>query len=404
MTLPIIITISALLLFAYLFDLSASKTRIPSVILLLALGWLVKQITSFLGYSFPAFANVLPLLGTIGLVLIILEGALELEISRSKLKLILKSFLGALSSILVLSVSMALTLFYIGDFPFIDSLINVIPLCIISSAIAISSVRDSSPFNREFVTYESSFSDIIGVLLFNFLVTNDSITIGSFGNFSLQLVLMGIISFIATIGLSFLLSRIEHHIKFIPIILLVILIYAIAELWHLPALIFIMLLGLFLGNLKMIKKIHRIRQIENLRINELCNEVKRFKELIGEATFLVRSLFFLLFGYLIETSEITNIETLGISIAIVIFIYIVRYVQLKLSKLPIMPLLFIAPRGLITLLLFISITTNRISFINRSLITQVVIISVLSMMFGFIFSKGKTTGDLDTQEKLEAQQ
>jgi Kef-type K+ transport system membrane component KefB len=37
----VIITICALLLIAYLFDLTSSKSKIPSVILLLLLGWLV---------------------------------------------------------------------------------------------------------------------------------------------------------------------------------------------------------------------------------------------------------------------------------------------------------------------------------------------------------------------------
>jgi hypothetical protein len=38
----------------------------------------------------------------------------------------------------------------------------------------------------------------------------------------------------------------------------------------------------------------------------LNKEVAKFKELTIEATFLVRALFFLLFGYLIQTSEIAN--------------------------------------------------------------------------------------------------
>jgi hypothetical protein len=41
----IIITLS-LLLVAYLFDLTASRTQIPSVILLLVLGWFVRETTT----------------------------------------------------------------------------------------------------------------------------------------------------------------------------------------------------------------------------------------------------------------------------------------------------------------------------------------------------------------------
>jgi hypothetical protein len=40
----------------------------------------------------------------------------------------------------------------------------------------------------------------------------------------------------------FLLNKIQHHIKFVPIVLLIILIYEISKIFHLPALIFILVL------------------------------------------------------------------------------------------------------------------------------------------------------------------
>ena len=71
----IIITFCILLLVAYLFDLTSSKTKIPSVILLLLLGWGVRQITDLLFIDLPDFSYVLPILGTIGLILIVLDGS-----------------------------------------------------------------------------------------------------------------------------------------------------------------------------------------------------------------------------------------------------------------------------------------------------------------------------------------
>ena len=47
----IIISLCVLLLLSYVFDLSAAKTKIPSVILLIALGWGVKQASTFLGFQ-----------------------------------------------------------------------------------------------------------------------------------------------------------------------------------------------------------------------------------------------------------------------------------------------------------------------------------------------------------------
>lgn len=387
MTTTIIITFCVLLLIAYVFDLTSSKTKIPSVILLLLLGWAVRQLTVLIDIQLPDISTILPVLGTVGLILIVLEGSLELELNKSKFRLIRKSFFGALIPMIALAFLLAYAFRYFGNIDLKDGLTNAIPFCVISSAIAIPSVRNLSAHNKEFVIYESSLSDICGVLIFNFLALNETIDTASFVNFALQLLIITVISFIATIGLSFLLSKIEHHIKFVPIILLVVLIYEVSKIYHLPGLIFILLFGLSIGNLDEFK---RFKWIEKFKPDELNKEVKKFKELIIEGAFLVRALFFLLFGYLIETIEVLNTDTLLWSMGIVFFIFAFRLVQLKLSKLPLQPLLFVAPRGLITILLFLSIEpTHTISLVNKSLIIQVIILTALVMMFGLMANKPK---------------
>ena len=368
-----------------MFDLTVSKTKIPSVILLLLLGWSVRQLTLYFDINLPNFTTILPVLGTIGLILIVLEGALELELSKSKISLIKKSFIGALLPMLAMAFSLAFLFRYFGQTGLKESLINAIPFCVISSAIAIPSVRNLALPNKEFVIYESSLSDIMGVIIFNFLIMNTVINIHSFGQFTYQILIIIAVSFIATIGLSYMLNKIEHHIKFVPIILMVILIYTVSKIYHLPGLIFILLFGLFIGNLDELKQ---FKLIKKLKPEELNIEVRRFKYLTIEAAFLIRALFFLLFGYLIETSEVFNIDTFIWAITIVILIFVFRIIQLKLSKLPLSPLLFVAPRGLITILLFLSIEpSNSISLVNNSLVIQVIILSALLMMLGLMTSK-----------------
>jgi len=387
MTITIIITICLLLLLAYVFDISSPLTKIPSVILLLLLGWLVRQAADFFQLHIPDLNPLLPIFGTIGLILIVLEGSLELELNKSKLSVIKKSLLNALVPMFVLAFLFTFAFQYFGHVSYKISLVNAIPFCVISSAIAIPSVRNLSPFNKEFIIYESSLSDIFGVLFFNFIALNEIINAQSFGNFALQLLLIIVISFIAVLGLSFLLSRIKHHITFTPIILIVILIYAISKVYHLPGLIFILVFGLFLGNLDELK---RFQWIEKFRPEKLDKEVKKFKEITIEATFLIRALFFLLFGFLMEAKEILNPETIPWAAAIVTTIILVRWVTLKISKLPVSPLLFVAPRGLITILLFLAIIPEQtFALVNKSLIIQTIILSVLVMMFG-LMANGKT--------------
>jgi potassium/hydrogen antiporter len=385
MSTAIIISLCVLLLVAYLFDLTSSKTKIPSVILLLFLGWVVRQATTLFSITLPDMTSVLSILGTVGLILIVLEGSLELEINRSKASLIKKSFAVAVLPLVLLAAGLAVAFAQLEGVPLKEGVLNAIPLCVISSAIAIPSVKLLPQFEKEFVIYESSLSDIIGVLLFNFVLLNTSFGWMSFGHFFLQLLIISAVSFIATLGLSFLLSKIEHPIKFAPIILLVILIYALSKVYHLPGLLFILLFGLFLGNLDELKQ---FKWIEKLKPDELNIEVLRFKELTIEATFLVRSLFFLLFGYMIETRELLNADTFVWAVSIVGGILALRAIFLKIWRLSLSPLLFIAPRGLITILLFLSIAPeDSIAVVNKSLIIQVIILSALVMMVGLMTRK-----------------
>ncbi len=389
MTTTIIITICVLLLLAYVFDISSALTKIPSVILLLLLGWVVKHTVDLFNIHIPDLNPLLPILGTIGLILIVLEGSLELQLNKSKLPVIKKSLLNALVPMFALAFIFTFAFHYFGQFSYKMALVNAIPFCVISSAIAIPSVRNLSTFNKEFIIYESSLSDIFGVLFFNFIALNQIINAQSFGNFAFQLLLIIVISFIAVLGLSFLLSRIKHHITFTPIILMVILIYAISKVYHLPGLIFILVFGLFLGNLDELK---RFNWIEKLRPEKLDKEVKKFKEITTEATFLIRALFFLLFGFLMEANEILNHETIPWAAGIVVSIILVRWIALKFSKLPSSPLLFVAPRGLITILLFLAILPEQsISIVNKSLIIQTIILSVLVMMLGLMTAKKNET-------------
>ncbi|MBK7148635.1 MAG: sodium:proton antiporter [Bacteroidetes bacterium] len=385
MTTTIIIAFCSLLLLAYLFDLSASKTKIPAVILLLLLGWGMQQLASWMQLQLPDFSSMLPVLGTVGLVLIVLEGSLELEWNPSQVSLIRKSLWGAVIPIFALAALLALAFWYVGRVDFKVALLNAIPLCVISSAIAIPSVRNLSSGNKAFVIYESSLSDIFGVLVFNFLALNNTIDAMAFGAFAGELVLIGVVSVLATVGLAFLLNRIEHHIKYVPIILLVVLIYAVSKVYHLPGLVFILFFGLFIGNLQALK---RFDWLQKFKPDELSVEVKKFKELTGEAAFLIRALFFLLFGFLIDTSAVLNVETLVWAASIVGLILVVRIVQLRLSNLPLLPLLFIAPRGLITILLFLSIGPGQtIPLVNPSLIIQVILLTALLMMGGMMMAK-----------------
>ena len=401
MTMTVIIIICVLLLIGYLFDLSSARTKIPSVILLLILGWGVREITSFFSITVPDLSGLLPILGTLGLILIVLEGALELEINPSKFKLIKKSFFSSFGSIILLSFIISYAFHYFGGVPMRQALINAIPISVISSSVAISSSKNLSLSNKEFIVYESSLSDIMGVVFFNFAVDNDIVTGRSFIHFGTQVIIICVVSFIATLVLSFLLRKIDHPIKHAPIIILLILIYAVSEVFHLPALIFILFFGLFLSNIDGMKNLAWINKLNPYKFKK---EVSTFSEIVGEGAFLIRTFFFTLFGYSFETKEILNESTFNSALLIFGAIVLVRAIVLMIARVPIFPLLFVTPRGLVTILLFFGIPASMaFPLVNKSLIIQVIVLTALFMMIGLMITGKKRgeTGKLSNQATLE---
>ena len=139
---------------------------------------------------------------------------------------------------------------------------------------------------------------------------------------------------------------------------------------------------MFLNNIKQIKNNYFIKK---LNPDTLESEISKFKELTTEMTFIIRSLFFILFGFQLQTHELFNVQTVNWSLGTALAIIITRLILLTIYKLPLKPLLFVAPRGLITILLFLSIPLNQaIPYMNKSFIIQLIILLAVFMMIGLM--------------------
>ncbi|WP_240916455.1 cation:proton antiporter [Pedobacter sp. HDW13] len=163
-TYTILIILSGLVIFSYLFDLVASKTKVPSVLLLLLLGIGLRFLVDYLQIHTFNFLSILPMLGTVGLILIVFEGSLELKYDQHKNKVIRTALLSALSVLLGSIAVITAIIYQITHQDLYTCMANAIPFSVISSAIAIPSAAALGNKDREFVIYESSFSDILGLL------------------------------------------------------------------------------------------------------------------------------------------------------------------------------------------------------------------------------------------------
>lgn len=396
----VLLGLGLITIFSYLFDLLAKRTKFPSVILLVLIGILVRLYTDAEGLTFPVLEDILPTLGSIGLILIVLEGALELSTEREKLGLIIRAFFSSLI-IMLLTVTALTILFYYGfHMKLYISIVNAIPLSIISSAVAIPSSMGFATSKREFIIYESSFSDIIGIILFNHVLANRTFGPEILVYFGIETILVLAVTVVCSFLLIKLLHRIEHKIKyFLPIAVLIIL-YALGKMFHISSLMMVFFFGLFMANSRTLfpRRIRKFLDHEQVDVN-----LKQLQLLTGESAFLIRTFFFLIFGFTIVVSKMGNPWLLIWGTIIIVIIFAIRFAYLRImSKGRITPEVFIAPRGLINILLFLSIPTALLSdVINQYVLLIVFIFSLLVMIWGGISWKKPKSGKEIIEEVRE---
>lgn len=384
----ILIVLCVVTIISYIFNILSDRLRVPSVILLIICGMILNGVADHYKLNFLVPKTVLEILGVIGLILIVLEGALDLKITQDKKQLILKSLLSAVSVLFITTIAIADILHFAFDIPFKQALPYAVAMGVISSAIAIPSVNKLNAEKREFIVYESTFSDILGIMFFNYVISDKLLSINTGATFVINLVLICLISFVCTVLILLLFKFLRGHIKVFLILSILILVYSISKQMHLPSLFFILVFGLVLNNAEPFLK-GRIKEF--LHPEKLISVNRELKGMTIELAFLIRTFFFLLFGYSIDIKLILSLPVLLTGTIIVLVILMIRYVFLRyISKTNVFPELFIAPRGLITIILFYSIpmqlTTEKF---NEGVLSFVILASGVIMMLGLIFSKGK---------------
>jgi cell volume regulation protein A len=166
----LIIEASVIIILSFIFSGIAKRTNIPSVLMLILLGVVLKLVLDTLGVGSVDFFPVLEVLGIVGLIMIVLEAALELELKQEKLVPIAKAFTIALIGLLGSTYVAALILHeFVPGMEMHAAWLYATPLSILSSAIIIPSVSTLAEVKKEFHIYESTFSDIMGIMMFYFL-------------------------------------------------------------------------------------------------------------------------------------------------------------------------------------------------------------------------------------------
>lgn len=342
--------------------------------------------------------TLLEVLGNIGLVMIVLEAALDLKLEREKMGMILRSFITALLGI---GGSMfALAGFFLYIFPSTDlytAIVYAIPLSIMSSAIIIPSVGRLQGKKKEFMVYESTFSDILGIMVFYFMIGADG---GAGGGSIVWEIIFNVVgtlllSIVVAYAMVYLFQHLKMQVKLFLVIAVLLLLFAVGKYFHLSSLLIILVFGLVLNNSDLFFRGPLAKLFNKEQVRPILHD---FHNLTLEFAFLLRTFFFVVFGLSITITSLYNFEVAVNSIAIVIILYIVRYISLRVfAKENVFPELFIAPRGLITVLLFFVLVKNNsvhIDAFDTGLLLYPILITSIVMMIALISYKGEKVTDV----------
>jgi hypothetical protein len=239
------------------------------------------------------------------------------------------------------------------------AVLAAIPFAVISSAVAIPSAAALQDKPREFVVYESSLSDILGVLVFYAWLQAD----GSLTTFAFDLFGGGAVSLVAAVAaalaLYYLIHQLVGHVRFLPLLAGLVFLYAVGKELHLSPLILVLVCGLLLNNPHLLEWNARLRALHN---DDYDQTLKEFKGLVAELTFAMKSFFFLLLGFWTDVTQMLSMQAWLVAGAGLAIVYASRWAVLRLLRQrDAARLLWIAPRGLITVLLFLSASqTGRV--------------------------------------------
>ena len=371
----LLMVLSLVIILSYFFSVYSKKSGIPSVLLLIGVGLIVGLATDHFAPSFKSNNKtgldiLLKALGTFGLILIVLEAALDLKLLKEKKRDIIKSLFVAIVGLGGTSIVGAcfLSYFFIGEFGVInnfnEALLITIPLSVLSSAIILPSIGMLENKKREFLIYESTFSDIVGIIAFGFVMSwvnpgggseSSDVSKLMFSNFG-DLFFTILFSLVVSYVLIYLFQKLKDHGKLFLLIAVLLFLYSIGHMFGFASLLIILIFGLVLNNYNLFFR----GMLKEFVLEENVNiTLKDFSIVTTESAFVVRTFFFILFGWSISILSLFDYRVWLIGVPIVVIIYLIRSVVLLFFNVTIKlksisPVLFLAPRGLITVLLFYS--------------------------------------------------
>lgn len=349
MTVPVesaFLIFGGILVIGYFGDLISKRFAIPSALLLLIIGYLLKS-SAYVDVT--AVSGIQDLFGTLALIVLLFDGGLSLnlyDVVYKSGRVVLVSVLTTVLSIIGAAIFFSL----IGSDPMIGAILGAIAGGIGSTTtISIAKGLPIPKGIKDFLTLEASITDIFSIILtivFTQTLLSGALDIrvigqGIVSRFSVG-VFLGLVSGIASI---IALTKIEKGYNYMLTFALVLILYSLTEFLSGSGAIGVLVFGLVFGNESAIRRIFRLDPSEKRPL------LKQFQV---EISFFIRTFFFVFLGVIVTIGSITNFL---MAFGIVLLFYLVRYVSVRASvlKSPLAPyrsiLTTISPRGVATAVL-----------------------------------------------------
>lgn len=386
----LLIGISTIVILSFLFNVISKRTSIPSVILLIVLGIGINLVDQSIHFLNKDLMPLLEILGIVGIIMIVLESALDLKLEKEKWPILWRSLVVATLGLVATSFAIGFVIDWFLDCGYEKSLLYAIPMSILSSAIILPSVHGLDEYKKEFMIYESTFSDILGITFFYLMLEQFGpekshslwFSLGSSTGLTIG------VSLIASYLLIYIFQKLNSEVKLFLLISTLILLYAIAKLNHLSSLLIILVFGLLLNNTKLFFRGPLKQFIDDEKVGRILID---FRLITMESAFIVRTFFFVIFGTTIVISQLFSITVFMQSAVILTIIFGLRWLFIRLFMgTDIHPQVFIAPRGLITVLLLFAIPTEfEIPHFENGIILYVILATSIFMTWSLIRNKNK---------------
>lgn len=301
----------------YFGELVSKKYNIPSALFLLILGFLIK----YTGYIDPApLIGIQPIFGSLALILIMFDGSLSLNIYNVIFKSARSFAMAVLITVLCILASILLFHYILGFNIIIGAIIGSLAGGI-GSTTTISMLSGLNiPKNiKEFLTLESSITDVFSIIL-TLILTTALIS----GVFDLKNIGQGVLSTFSIgaflgliISLVFitLLHKIKSEYGYMVTFGVILFVYSVSTIFGGSGAISVLVFGLMLGNEKEVRRIFRIRG------DGTKSQIRKFQ---AEISFFVRTFFFVYLGFIVNLGSIQN---LLIAIAAMLAFYLMRYLS-----------------------------------------------------------------------------